>query len=93
MTIMKTGRFALIVLLTATSLPFTAAAAPKVGDTVGQNAKDATAALQALGCEPHGFEAEDGQIEAKCVLAKTGQQLEVYIDPASGRISRVKADD
>jgi hypothetical protein len=73
-------------------LPVAANAMPAVGDTVGTNPADATAALSAAGCTVREFEAEDGKIEAKCVDA-ANKRWEVYIDPKSGKVTSVKADD
>ncbi len=39
------------------------------------------------------FEAEDGKIEAKCKDTATGADMEVYIDPASGKVVEIKAED
>ena len=74
------------------ALPFAVAALPAVGDMVGTNPGDATAALGKAGCTVRSFEAEDGKIEAKCVDADNAR-WEVYIDPASGKVTRIKADD
>lgn len=72
--------------------PLAALAAPAVGDLVGTNPTDATAALAAMGCKVTAFEAEDGKIEAKCT-DEAGKLNEVYIDPASGKITDVKTGD
>ncbi|GAB4520747.1 MAG: hypothetical protein Tsb0019_21860 [Roseibium sp.] len=73
-------------------LPASAFAMPAVGDTVGTNPADATAALAAAGCNVQEFEAEDGKIEAKCTDA-ANKRWEVYIDPKTGKVTTVKADD
>ena len=78
--------------LLAVALPVAAFAEPKVGDVVGTNPEAATAALKGLGCEVKSFEAEDGKIEAKCTDA-AGKMTEVYIDPASGAITKIKDED
>ena len=36
---------------------------------------------------------EDGKIEAKCKDAATGKAMEIYIDPASGAIVDIKAEE
>ncbi len=72
--------------------PLAALAFPTVGDVVGTNPTDATAALRTLGCDVTEFEAEDGKIEAKC-KNETGAMMEVYIDPASGAVTEIKAED
>ena len=73
-------------------LPAAAQAMPAVGDVVGTNPADATAALGKAGCNVHEFEAEDGKIEAKCTDA-ANKRWEVYIDPKTGKVVRVKAGD
>lgn len=72
--------------------PIAAFAMPAVGDVVGTNPTDATAALAAAGCKVSEFEAEDGQIEAKCIDDKQAA-WEVYIDPKTGAVTKVKAED
>ncbi len=73
--------------------PLAALAMPAVGDVVGTNPEAATAALKAAGCTLRGFEAEGGKIEAKCTDDATGKPMEVYIDPASGKVTRIKSGD
>jgi hypothetical protein len=73
-------------------LPVTANAMPAVGDVVGTNPADATVALAAAGCTVREFEAEGGKIEAKCIDA-ANKRWEVYIDPKTGKVTTVKADD
>ncbi|MBB97767.1 MAG: hypothetical protein CML68_24605 [Rhodobacteraceae bacterium] len=74
------------------TLPAFAFAMPQVGDIVGTNPEDATKALKDAGCAVREFEAEDGMIEAKCVdTAK--MEWEVYINPASGAVTKIKAED
>lgn len=72
--------------------PLAAMAFPAVGDIVGTNPEDATAALKAAGCDVAEFEAEGGKIEAKC-KDEAGQMMEVYIDPATGAVAEIKAGD
>lgn len=74
-------------------LPLAAAAMPEIGAVVGTNPEEAKAALMAAGCEVQEFEAEDGQIEAKCTDTATGKLMEVYIDPAKGTVSKIKEED
>lgn len=69
-----------------------ALAMPAVGDKVGTNPTDATAALAAAGCTVTAFEAEGGGIEAKCTDAEK-KQWEIYINPNDGAVTRVKAGD
>lgn len=73
--------------------PFAALALPAVGDIVGTNPEAATAALKAAGCDVTQFEAEDGQIEAKCTDTATSKSMEVYIDPKTGAVTDVKSED
>ncbi|SEL03624.1 Peptidase propeptide and YPEB domain-containing protein [Roseivivax marinus] len=72
--------------------PGLAFAMPSVGDVVGTNPEDATAALAEAGCTVNEFEAEDGQIEAKCIDAEKVRH-EVYIDPKSGAVTKIKTGD
>uniref|UniRef100_UPI002FE3F383 PepSY domain-containing protein n=1 Tax=Sinorhizobium chiapasense TaxID=501572 RepID=UPI002FE3F383 len=78
--------------LAISTLPFTVFAMPAVGDLVGTNPTDATAALEKSGCKISDFEPEGGQIEAKCSDAG-GKAWEVYIDPKSGKVSQIKDGD
>lgn len=82
----------LLLALALTAAPLAAMAMPAVGDIVGTNPTDATAALDAAGCKVSEFEAEGGQIEAKCTDA-AGKMWEVYIDPATGAVTQVKDED
>lgn len=72
--------------------PLSAMAMPVVGDIVGTNPTDATAALLAKGCTVLEFEAEDGQIEAQCEDAAKAV-FEVYIDPKTGAVTEIKAGE
>ena len=69
--------------------PLAAMAMPVVGDVVGNNANDATAALAAKGCTVVGFEAEGDMIEAKCT-DEAMKMWEVYIDPTTGAVAEIK---
>jgi hypothetical protein len=83
----------LIPLATALALvPMAALALPQVGDILGTNPTDATAALEKAGCTVQKFESEDGKIEAKCLDAEK-RRWEIYIDPRTGAVTRVKQDD
>ncbi len=73
-------------------VPLAANAMPAVGDMVGMDPAQAKAALEKAGCLEPDFEAEDGRIEAKCHDADM-KGWEVYIDPATGKIVKVKAND
>lgn len=80
--------FALVVMT-----PMAALAMPAVGDMIGTDPETAKAALEKAGCTVDEFEAEDGKIEAKCKDAATDADMEVYIDPASGKVVEIKAED
>ncbi|MEC9198167.1 MAG: PepSY domain-containing protein [Pseudomonadota bacterium] len=82
----------LLLALTLTVAPISAFAMPVVGDVVGTNPTDATAALAEKGCAVHDFEAEGGKIEAKC-KDEAGKEWEVYIDPKSGAVAEIKDND
>ncbi|NHB75168.1 PepSY domain-containing protein [Rhodobacter calidifons] len=73
--------------------PLAALAMPAVGDLIGTDPETAKATLEKAGCPVAAFEAEDGMIEAKCTDTATGKLMEVYIDPASGKVARIKAED
>ncbi|MCU0903762.1 MAG: PepSY domain-containing protein [Tabrizicola sp.] len=79
--------------LVLTMLPMSALAMPAVGDMIGTDPATATAALEKAGCKVNEFEAEDGKIEAKCTDSATNKAMEVYIDPASGKVTDIKAED
>ncbi len=83
----------LLTILALTSMPMAALAMPAVGDMVGTDPTAATAALEKAGCTVSEFEAEDGKIEAKCTDTATNEAMEVYIDPASGLVTDIKAAD
>ncbi len=69
--------------------PLAAFAMPILGDVVGTNPADATAALAAKGCAVVAFEAEGGKIEAKCT-DEAKKAWEVYIDPKTGAVTDIK---
>ncbi len=73
--------------------PMAALAMPAVGDLVGTDPETAKTALEKAGCVVDEFEAEDGKIEAKCTDTATGKLMEVYIDPASGTVVKIKDED
>lgn len=83
----------LLSILALTSMPISAFAMPAVGDLIGTEPEAAKVALEKAGCTVDEFEAEDGKIEAKCKDAETGNDMEVYIDPASGKVVDIKAED
>lgn len=71
--------------------PIMASAMAAVGDHVGNTPDQASVALAEAGCTVTKFGAEDGKIEAKCTDANNAH-WEVYIDPASGDVVKVKED-
>ncbi|WP_330646857.1 PepSY domain-containing protein (plasmid) [Thioclava litoralis] len=82
-------------ILLATALiaaPMFASAMPAIGDHVGNTPETATAALGDAGCTVTKFGAEDGMIEAKCDDANKAH-WEVYIDPTSGDVVKIKEND
>lgn len=83
----------LLLALMLAGAPLAAMAFPVVGDVVGTNPEEATAALKALGCEAGEFEPEDGKIETKCVDPATSKMMEVYIDPKTGAVAEIKLED
>jgi hypothetical protein len=83
----------LLSVLLLASTPMAALAMPVVGDMIGTDPDTAKAALEKAGCMVDEFEAEDGKIEAKCKDAATGKDMEVYIDPATGKVADIKAED
>ena len=89
----KTMKTKLLSILALCSLPLSALAAPVVGDMIGTEPEAAKAALEKAGCPVDEFEAEDGKIEAKCKDAATGAAMEVYIDPATGKVVDIKSED
>lgn len=91
---MKT-RLLTILALSALPLaaPLAALAMPAVGDMIGTDPVTAKAALDKAGCTVTEFEAEDGKIEAKCTDLATGKLMEVYIDPASGKVAKIKGEN
>lgn len=83
----------LLAIAFAAVTPMAALAMPVVGDIMGTDPVTAKAALEQAGCMVDEFEAEDGKIEAKCKDTATGQDMEVYLDPASGAVVEIKAED
>lgn len=83
----------LLSLSLAALAPVAALALPAVGDLIGTDPATAKAALEKAGCTVDEFEAEDGKIEAKCTDTATGKDMEVYLDPASGKVVAIKDAD
>ena len=82
----------LFLALTLTAAPLAALAMPAIGDIVGTNPTEATAALEKAGCMVQEFEAEGGKIEAKCTDADK-KLWEVYIDPKTGAVVQISDKD
>jgi hypothetical protein len=81
-------------LAAALGLAMGAAAAPAdiaKGETLGNDAEAITAALVAKGYEVRKVESEDGELEAYAL--KDGVRYEIYVDTASGAVTKVKEDD
>jgi hypothetical protein len=83
----------LLSILALSAMPMAAIAMPVVGDMIGTDPTTAKAALEKAGCTVNDFEAEDGKIEAKCTDVASGNDMEVYIDPASGKVADIKSTD
>ena len=83
----------LLSILALTAMPMAAMAMPAVGDMIGTDPETAKAALEKAGCKVNEFEAEDGKIEAKCTDTATSKPMEVYIDPATGKVAEIKSED
>ncbi len=90
---MKSSLLLAITLATATVAAPMAFAMPALGDIVGTNPADATAALETAGCTVTDFEAEGGKIEAKCTDTAANAAMEVYIDPKTGAVVDIKSAD
>ena len=82
----------LLAILALSSLPVAAVAMPVVGDMIGTDPDTAKAALEKAGCTVSAFEAEDGKIEAQC-KDEAGKMMEIYIDPKTGAVTELKAED
>lgn len=91
---MKSSLILAMALATAAlASPIAVFAMPLVGDIVGTNPKDATAALEKAGCKLDAFEAEGGKIDARCTDVATGTLMEVSIDPKTGAVASIKSGD
>lgn len=88
-----TGLIAGTVLAAALALPvsFAAASSELDGATLGKSADEVKSSLNAQGYEVRKIENEDGKIEAYAL--KDGKKFEIYVDPASGNVTEVKAED
>ncbi|WP_349295521.1 PepSY domain-containing protein (plasmid) [Thioclava sp. 'Guangxiensis'] len=82
-------------ILLATALiaaPMLACTMPAIGDHIGTTPEAASVALADAGCTVTKFGAEDGMIEAECDDADKAH-WEVYIDPTSGDVVKIKESD
>ncbi len=79
--------------LLALAIPGAALALPEVGDTLGTKADEVRPALEAAGCPVADFEVEDGMVEAKCTDVASGAMWEIYINPKTGVVERMKQGD
>ncbi len=82
-----------LIAFTLALAPIASFALPALGDLIGTNAEDATAALNAAGCDKVDFESEGGKIEARCTDVATGELWEIAIDPATGLVTSMKMGD
>lgn len=81
-------------LAAALGLGFVAVAAPSdvaSGTVLGTNADAIKAALVEKGYQVRKVEIEDGELEAYAM--KDGHRYEIYVDTASGAVTKVEDDD
>ena len=74
----------------AASLPAVALALSP-GDTLGTIADEIRASLTEQGWDVRKLEMDDGRFEAYAVMGT--QMVEVYVDPTTGKVVKVEADD
>lgn len=75
----------------ALPLGFVSAASELDGATLGKTVGEITASLTAQGYEVRKIEPEDGRLEAYAL--KDGKRYEVYVDAATGVVTKVEAED
>jgi len=75
----------------ALPLGFAAASSELQGATLGKTTEDITASLTAQGYEVRKVKPEHGMLEAYAM--KDGKRYELYVDPATGNVAKVKAED
>lgn len=75
----------------AIPLAFAAASPDLKGAQLGKTADEITASLKDQGYEVRKVETEDGLLEAYAL--KDGKRYEVYVDPATGMVTKVEEDD
>ena len=68
-----------------------ATAAVREGDYVGKNKSEVATNLQQQGYDVRKIEHEDGRLEAYALTDRN--RFEIYIDPQSGNVVRIKASD
>ena len=66
-------------------------AAASIGDYLGKTQAEIAQSLRQRGYEVEEFEVEGGLIEVEASL--DGQQDEIHVDPRSGKIVHIEADD
>ena len=62
-----------------------------VGTQAGKTAGEIKATLTGHGYEVRKVETEDGELEAYAV--RDGKRFEIYVDPATGAVSKVEEED
>jgi hypothetical protein len=72
-------------------LPLSAFADLAKGDLVGKTEVEVRTSLAGQGYKVGDVEKEDGQIQAEVV--QKGEELEIHVDPATGRIVAIRSDD
>lgn len=83
-------RMTLAAALAALALAGTAQALER-GDTLGTTADSVRQALAEQGFDVRKVENDDGKLEAYAL--KDGKRLEIYVDPKTGAVTRIKEDD
>ena len=68
-----------------------ALAAVSEGDYAGKTEDEITKSLEAQGYKVRKIETEDGYLEAYALL--DGQRFEIYVDPETGKVAKIKLDD
>lgn len=68
-----------------------AAASEMVGTQAGKSADEIKASLAAQGYEVRKVKPDDGKLEAYAV--KDGKLYEIYVDPATGAVTKIKEED
>lgn len=61
------------------------------GATLGKTADEITASLTGQGYQVRKVKPEDGMLEAYAL--KDGKRFEIYVDPTTGQVSKVKDED